>query len=533
MPMGIFRTLASGRKTSAADIPCYDVLTRRPNSWQSSYEYQETTVHHVALHGNAYSLIVPGQYGFCSELRPLHPSRMQVRRLSDGVLGYKYLWPEGRWQDFDQSQILHYRWLSDNSYMGMIPADLCGTSVALARKLDVAASSFWDNSARPDIVLETQETIPDPAVAELRRQWREMYGGARNRGNTAILPKKVQAKVIESNSMEANQYQDLRNSIIGECARAFGVPSTLIGDPAMARYSNVEQEFLTAQVFCLLPWQRRIEGAIDRSILNTYGLDCYAKIDNRGLLRADTAARTALYQSMFNMGSITPNEIRDLEDLPLLDDAAADKTYMQLGFAPLDVAAVANATADPEGVPPVDGVSPVADGGLVLQDTALNGAQVTALLQILASISSGTLDNQGAVSLIVSAFPSIGEPEATAIVAGAIEAPADAARSLIRSLAPAAVMPDVDDGFDLQAPLEPGEENSESDSDMSLDGDQLQGLLSILEKLSSGDLSEEAAGVAIEVAFPQISPEQIKSLVDGTTKQSQPESAAEEVNYGN
>jgi len=454
MPMGIFRTLASGRKTSAADIPCYDVLTRRPNSWQSSYEYQETTVHHVALHGNAYSLIVPGQYGFCSELRPLHPSRMQVRRLSDGVLGYKYLWPEGRWQDFDQSQILHYRWLSDNSYMGMIPADLCGTSVALARKLDVAASSFWDNSARPDIVLETQETIPDPAVAELRRQWREMYGGARNRGNTAILPKKVQAKVIESNSMEANQYQDLRNSIIGECARAFGVPSTLIGDPAMARYSNVEQEFLTAQVFCLLPWQRRIEGAIDRSILNTYGLDCYAKIDNRGLLRADTAARTALYQSMFNMGSITPNEIRDLEDLPLLDDAAADKTYMQLGFAPLDVAAIANAPAAtpappsppaPAAEPPVEdqfdleastpGMEPpsAADSSAADSEPSaatsvdasssgveLDGEQLDGLLAILDRVSQGTLTAGSAVAAILAAFPDIKPEQAQKIVEGVL-----------------------------------------------------------------------------------------------------------------
>jgi len=513
---------------------------------------------------------------------------MQVRRLSDGVLGYKYLWPEGRWQDFDQSQILHYRWLSDNSYMGMIPADLCGTSVALARKLDVAASSFWDNSARPDIVLETSETIPDPAVAELRRQWREMYGGARNRGNTAILPKKVQAKVIESNSMEANQYQDLRNSIIGECARAFGVPSTLIGDPEMARYSNVEQEFLTAQVFCLLPWQRRIEGAIDRSVLNTYGTNVYAKIDNRGLLRADTSARTALYQSMFNMGSITPNEIRDLEDLPLLDNPEADKVYMQLGFAPLGsqlntsaaqdkqvgalldiLAAVSAGTLEhdsaiavivetfpdippaqakqmvegaiagrqpaPAALPAPVGDVPVDAAAVTLQDTALNGAQVTALLQILASISSGTLDQQAAVALIASAFPSIPEAEAKAIVSGAVSVPsADVARSLVRAVSVAAAMPPTGEEFDLPSEQELGEDDTESDSSggISMDGDQLQGLLSILEKISSGELSKDAAGTAIAVAFPQVTPEQVKSLVDGVSKESPSEIDEEGANYG-
>jgi hypothetical protein len=222
----------------------------------------------------------------------------------------------------------------------------------------------------------------------------------------------------------------------------------------MARYSNVEQEFLTAQVFCLLPWQRRIEGAIDRSILNTYGLDCYAKIDNRGLLRADTAARTALYQSMFNMGSITPNEIRDLEDLPLLDDAAADKTYMQLGFAPLDVAAIANAPAAtpappsppaPAAEPPVEdqfdleastpGMEPpsAADSSAADSEPSaatsvdasssgveLDGEQLDGLLAILDRVSQGTLTAGSAVAAILAAFPDIKPEQAQKIVEGVL-----------------------------------------------------------------------------------------------------------------
>jgi hypothetical protein len=61
---------------------------------------------------------------------------------------------------------------------------------------------------------------------------------------------------------------------------------------------------------------------------------------------------------------------------------------------------------------------------VTLQDTALNGAQVTALLQILASISAGALDKEAAVTLITSAFPAITEPEAQQIVEGALLTPA-------------------------------------------------------------------------------------------------------------
>jgi HK97 family phage portal protein len=348
MPGHVIRTLPNGRKQPARDLPVAYVLGKRPNAWQSWYDWVELTIYHAALYGNAFSRIMPGERGFCSELRPLHPTRVEVVRLSDYSVGYKYLEANGSWTTFDQSQILHVRWLSDNGLVGMVPAELCSTSVALARKLDTAATSFWDNSARPDLVLETQEQIPPEAVEALRRQMREIYGGASKRGSAAVLPKKVTLKPIESNSNEANQFMELRASIIPDVARAYGVPSTLIGDSQMARWSNVEQEFLTAQVFCLLPWQKRIEGAVDRTILSTYqdqGDDLSFKLDNRGLLRGDTASRVQLYQSLWNMGAISPNEVRDLEDLELLSDPAADQTFVQLGFSTLGAAAAQAAQA--------------------------------------------------------------------------------------------------------------------------------------------------------------------------------------------
>jgi hypothetical protein len=127
----------------------------------------------------------------------------------------------------------------------------------------------------------------------------------------------------------------------------------------MARYSNPEQEHLSAQVWCMLPWQKRMEGPFDMALQPVYGDDVYVRLDNRGLLRGDSASRAALYQSMFNMGAITPNEIRDFEDLEVLDDQAANETFMQLGFSTLGNAAAAAAAPESEGVtdPPPEEVS--------------------------------------------------------------------------------------------------------------------------------------------------------------------------------
>ena len=163
-----------------------------------------------------------------------------------------------------------------------------------------------------------------------------------------------------------------------------------------------------------------------------YGEDVYCRLDNRGILRADTASRVALYQSLFNMGALKPAELRELEDLPQLDEPAANETYMQLGFSTLTAAATQHDTtpADAADEPPAeatidstsDPLSAVASGA-DLAATALNGAQVTALLEVLGQISAGTIDKDAAVALITAAFPTITEALASQMVNGTNDLP--------------------------------------------------------------------------------------------------------------
>jgi hypothetical protein len=58
-----------------------------------------------------------------------------------------------------------------------------------------------------------------------------------------------------------------------------------------------------------------------------------------------------------------------------------------------------------------------------LAATALNGAQVTALLEVLAQVSAGTLEKPAAVALITSAFPTVSPDLAQQMVEGAIPLP--------------------------------------------------------------------------------------------------------------
>ena len=356
MPLHVMRTMGNGRKEQA-DIPAAYTIRKRPNRWQSTFDFLCLQAYWTALHGNGFARIIPGDRGWMTELRPMHPTRVKIERVPDYSVRYQFLDDTGKWVPLKQEEVLHWRWMSDNGLWGMAPSEVCSTSIALARQLDVAATAFWKNGARPDHAIVTDEKLDQAAIDRLRAEFRDLYGG-NNRGAPVVLNRKMQIQPLAGNTMEQSQYQELRASILPDIARCWGVPSTLLGDSKMARWSNVEQEHLAAQVWCLLPWQRRMESPFDMALQPVYGEDVYVKLDNRGLLRGDTAARVQLYQALFNMGAISPNTVRDLEDFQLLDDPAADQTYMQLGFSTLAAAAAQAATPAAEAAAPATDTAP-------------------------------------------------------------------------------------------------------------------------------------------------------------------------------
>jgi hypothetical protein len=303
----------------------------------------------------------------------------------------------------------------------------------------------------------------------------------------------------------------------------------------MAKFSNVEQEFLSAQVFTLLPWQRRMEGAIDRSILSTYGDEVYCKLDNRGLLRGDTAARASLYQALWGMGSIRPNEIRALEDLPLLEEPAAEKTYVQLGFSTLEAAAAqsqAAAAADPGsesqggGVPEAGGFSEGqrvywADGEGVIEHLMIDG--VLGVEGSPYAIAATEAEPAASVRVYEDGEPTeftvgkrVAELSATPLDAVDDQAPAEGVR-----FDPNQPRDQGGRWADLAAAVAAGDEQ-QAKADLAasgFSGEQVAALVDVLSKIAAGGLDHAEAVATITSAFPAISDATAKQMAGGAQPQ--------------
>ena len=437
LPLHIYENLPDGGKKISKAHPLYRRLHSFPNSWQTSFEWREQQVLWVCLWGNAYSLIVPGEAGFATELQPLHPSRMKVERIENGRLRYSYRDAAGKAEIFNQDQILHIRWLSDDGINGMVPVSLAKDAIGLARACEIHGAKFFANGARPGFVLSTDNDMKPEAASALRDNWEVMYRGAANANRTAVLFGGLKPIPLGSSSMVESQSMETRRFQIEEVCRLFRVPPHLVGDLTRSSFSNIEQQSIDFVQHTLLPWCRRFENAFARDLI-TEDEKYFAEFDTRGMLRGDAAGRASYFQAMWNLGVASINEIRGWENLNPIE--GGDTRFVQLNMQTLAKAVTPEAQPEaPAEAAPAQAEQiavqpePVVDEQIA--DVSLNGAQINGIIAILDQVGLGALSIDGAASFISLSFPSIPAEKILSIVNGVIAkppAPPPAARAFCK-----------------------------------------------------------------------------------------------------
>ena len=357
LPIHVYRRLPDGGKEIASDIPLYKVLSFAPNSWQTKYEFFEQLVMTVCMWGNSYTQVSSGKYGSVSELTNLHPSRMEVERLENGRLRYSYTNPEtGRLERYTQDQIMHVRWTPEpDGIKGMVPVEVSRESIALARACEIHAAKFWANSARPGIVLQTDGTLSAEAAERLRDNWERLHRGVDRAYKTAILTNGLKAEAIGF-SAEQSQFESTRRFQSEEIARIFRLPLHLIQGQQVGNLETSGREFVT---YTLMPWLKRIESSISRSLIYNDDL-FFAEFDARALMRGDNNSRASYYSTMLGLGIFSINDCRRLENLPPLEHG--EKHFIAMNVQTLEEAV--KPKQDPMAAMMGGGSPPPAQGGV-------------------------------------------------------------------------------------------------------------------------------------------------------------------------
>lgn len=326
VPCKLMRENANVR-LPARDHGLYNILARKPNDWQTSFEFREQMGLHLVFCGNffAFKNIVRGRV---VELLPFDPGQVKVLRGDNGTLSY-----EVRVGDLVQpipaAQMWHVRGPSWNGWMGLEGVYLAREAIGLALATEEHAARSFSNGATLGGILSADGNLTDDQVKALRKSWEETQGGTANAYKTAILwgGLKWAPRAMDNDSA---QLIEQRKFQVEEICRMFRVMPIMVGSQdKAATYASSEQMFLAHVVHTLGPWYERVEQSAEVNLLTDQDVrdGYYVKFMVNGLLRGASKDRSEYYAKALGAGGspawMTQDEVRALDDLNPMGGTAA------------------------------------------------------------------------------------------------------------------------------------------------------------------------------------------------------------------
>jgi HK97 family phage portal protein len=306
-------------KQKTKDHPLYDLLHFAPNKFQTAQEWREQLVAYLGLWGNAYFRIVragPTKRLRPAELLPLHPEAVSPQYdAARGEVFYRVALAGGGEDVLSTVEVMHIPLFTLGGTRGVNPIQYAREAIGLGIGAETFGAKMFANDARPGGVLQHPKVLSEPSYNRLKSSWEERHQGADNANKVAILEEGATWQSIGFPAKDA-QFLETRKHQRSEIAGMYRVPPHLIGDLDKATFSNIEHQSLDFVVRGLMPYVTRIEQRIIFHLLTPEERRRYfPRINVAGLLRGDMQARAAYYHSLVQDGAMSPNEIRDLEDM--------------------------------------------------------------------------------------------------------------------------------------------------------------------------------------------------------------------------
>lgn len=331
LPLMVYRTV-DGVRQVARNHPLYYVLHESPNAEQTAMDFWEFMAAGLELRGDGFAEIERRGDGTVISLSPVRPDQVKVSR-SAGTGQLSYEWHEGnRKVSRPAREMLHIRGPMGNALGGASTLSLCRGAFSGALAAEMAARATFANGMRPSGVLSAKDRLDEEQHAKLRSLLEEKFAGAMNDGRPMVLDNGLQWSSINITPEDA-QMLESRKFSGEEICRIFGVPPAMVGygDKASNWGTGKEVDVLGFQKFTLRRRLKRIEQALMKQLLTardrTEGITIEFNLE--GLLRGDSAGRATFYQTMTQMGAMTVNEVRALENLPPVEGGDVARMQMQ------------------------------------------------------------------------------------------------------------------------------------------------------------------------------------------------------------
>lgn len=320
--------------------PLFSILRDLPNDEMTSVELRMIMQGHLAAWGNAYAQKIYSRKGDLIAVWPMRPDRMQIYRQRDGWLWYYYSddptqEPDVRNVDnwYRRDEIMHLRGLGFDGVQGYSVIALARQALQMASNAEAFGTKFYENGARPGLVLTSPKQLGEKAYERLKTSWEARHSGIENAHKIAILEEGTDIKEFSIPARDA-QYIETTQFKRSEIAAIFRVPPHMVGDLSRATFSNIEEQGLDFVRYTLSPWLQIWQQAISRDLLRPDERKSYfAQFDTFGLTIGNTDAQQKWFASGMQNGYFSVNDVREMIGMNEIRDG--DQYMRPLNMTPI------------------------------------------------------------------------------------------------------------------------------------------------------------------------------------------------------
>lgn len=335
LPLFVYEEITRGKR-KAKDHKLYKLLHSQPNSEMTSFTYRSTSMAHITTWGNAYSEIETDRNGEPVALWPIPPWRVKVMRTKQGDLFYRVRLPNsGKKKDIPAYRMLHVLGLTTNGRVGMSVLAAAREAIGLGLAAEEYGARFFGSGTNVGGIVRHPQTLKKETFDKLKSDVNEKYTGLGRSHRLMFLDEGMEYEKIGIPPEDA-QFLQTRKFQLTDIARFYNVPLHLLQEHENATTwgSGLEELNIGFVTFSLNPYLTNWEQEIDRKLFDDE--DYFAEHSVEGLLRGDAKSRGEFYNQLFQMASLSPNEIREYENKNPYD--GGDEYYIQLNMVPISQA---------------------------------------------------------------------------------------------------------------------------------------------------------------------------------------------------
>lgn len=333
LPFEPYRIDSDGCKIKFTSHPTYNLLNREPNQNMSKFTFMKTMVVSMLLTGNAYALIERDERGNAKALYYIPTELVTILKpqtITD-TISYSITGMKNVVEDCNMIHILNF---TSDGYEGISTLAYARKTLGLAMDAEANAEGFFKGGANVAGLLKCNSPLTNKQKESLKSSWNSAFSGATGTPNgVAVLDADLDFQSVTVNPSDAQLLETRQFNVIDIC-RFFGVSPVKAFDLTKSSYNTIEQMQLAFLTDTLQPLLEKLECEFQRKLYKPSEKDSITvRFSTAPLLRADKQSQANYYNTLFQMGVMTINEIRRELDLPHLENG--DTSFVQVNVQTL------------------------------------------------------------------------------------------------------------------------------------------------------------------------------------------------------